>query len=76
MPERLDISTLRKGIPAAVLEESPESWERVIGVGLRGMKERLGQLGGKLQISSTEHGATLTAMVPVPESSKSVQVSA
>jgi PAS domain S-box-containing protein len=72
----LEVRDDGKGIPAAVLEESRESWERVLGVGLRGMKERIGQLGGKLDISSTEHGTTVTAMVPDPESSPSVQASA
>jgi len=58
-----------KGIPSAILQESSESWQRSIGVGLRGMKERLGQLGGKLEISSTDHGATVTASLPVTNSS-------
>jgi PAS domain S-box-containing protein len=63
----LEVSDEGKGIPAAVLEESRESWQRAIGVGLRGMKERLAQLGGKLEISSTERGTTVIAMVPPQE---------
>jgi PAS domain S-box-containing protein len=63
----LEIKDDGKGIPSTVLQESGDSWQRAIGVGLRGMKERLGQLGGKLEISSSEHGATVTAMVPAPE---------
>ena len=62
----LEVRDAGKGIPSAVLAESGESWQRFIGVGLRGMKERLGQLGGKLEISSTGQGATVTASLPAP----------
>jgi PAS domain S-box-containing protein len=61
----LEIRDKGKGMPSSVLKQSDESAYRVIGVGLRGMRERLGQLGGKLEISSTESGATVTATVPV-----------
>lgn len=40
------------------------------GVGLRGIQERLRPLGGKLQISSTENGTTVTVLVPVPANSE------
>src|SRR5580658_1044414 len=72
----LEIRDDGKGIPSAVLNESGEFGRRAIGVGLRGMKERMAQLGGKLEISSTEHGATVTAMVPVPHSKPNLQISA
>jgi PAS domain S-box-containing protein len=36
-----------------------------LGVGIRGMRERLRQLGGHLQIESTEQGTTVTAVVPL-----------
>jgi signal transduction histidine kinase len=35
------------------------------GVGLRGMRERLRQLGGTLQIQSNGHGTRVTAILPV-----------
>ncbi len=35
------------------------------GVGLRGMKERLRQLGGTLQISSSENGTTVAVKLPI-----------
>ncbi len=65
----LEIRDAGKGIPAAILQESGEAWQRFIGVGLRGMRERLSQLGGKLEISSTERGATVIASLPVSASS-------
>src|SRR5580704_12911765 len=42
----LEISDKGSGIPSQVLEEWGKSWQRAIGVGLRGMRERLTQLGG------------------------------
>ena len=66
----LEVKDDGKGIPATVLKESGEGWQRAIGVGLRGMKERIEQLGGRLDISSTAHGATVTATVPSQEPSR------
>ena len=70
----LEVKDYGKGIPSVILEESGESWQRAIGVGLRGMKERLGHIGGRLEISSSEHGATMTAIVPARKSLNSVQI--
>ena len=36
------------------------------GVGLRGMQERMRQLGGTLEIDSNEHGTVVTATLPIP----------
>ena len=63
----LEISDNGTGIPAEVLLEWGKSWQRAIGVGLRGMRERLTQLGGKLDISSSDQGAIVVAIVPAPE---------
>jgi two-component system, NarL family, sensor kinase len=38
------------------------------GVGLRGMRERVRQLGGSMEIRSNGHGTTVIAMVPLAES--------
>src|SRR5439155_2222416 len=58
----LQIQDAGKGIPKQVLGESRElPWT---GVGLRGMKERMQQLGGSLDLSSGRNGTTLTAIVP------------
>jgi PAS domain S-box-containing protein len=72
----LEVSDEGRGIPAAMLKQSGEPRERAIGVGLRGMKERLGQLGGTVEIASTEHGVTVTATVPAVQSSQGLQTSA
>lgn len=66
----LEIKDDGKGIPPTILEDASKSGHRVIGVGLRGMRERLIQLGGKLEISSSEHGAIVTATVPVVASAQ------
>ena len=38
-----------------------------LGVGLRGMSERVRQLGGDLELSSSEPGFTVKASVPLPD---------
>jgi PAS domain S-box-containing protein len=54
-----------KGIPAQVLEEGHHDSCGALGVGLRGMKERIRQLGGELDFVSSPEGTTVKAMVPV-----------
>lgn len=36
-----------------------------VGIGVRGMSERMRQLGGRLELVSNPGGTTLIAMVPV-----------
>jgi len=36
-----------------------------MGVGITGMRQRLTQLGGRLEIESTDRGTTITVFVPV-----------
>ena len=55
----LEIEDAGKGIPAPS-GELPNT-----GVGLRGMNERMRQLGGRLEVSSNGHGTRLTAVVPL-----------
>ena len=40
-----------------------------LGVGFRGMRERLNQLGGKLQVDSTPNGTRVSATLPVDSAS-------
>jgi len=42
----------------------------VSGVGIRGMKERLRQLGGDLEITSSPQGTTVTARLPLADQSR------
>jgi PAS domain S-box-containing protein len=55
-----------KGIPLDKQRELTESGRG--GVGLNGMRERLRQLGGNLEIESTETGTVVTATLTVKQS--------
>ena len=57
---RIQIADQGRGIRSKLGAETTSK-----GLGLRGMQERLRQLGGSLDIASTEHGTTVTAVVPV-----------
>lgn len=63
----LEIKDQGKGIPRELFEESGPDWLGSLGVGLRGMNERMRQLGGNLEISSSESGTLVTASVPAVE---------
>jgi two-component system, NarL family, sensor kinase len=65
----LEIQDQGKGLKPALLERLTEDWTGAPGVGLRGMNERMQQLGGRLELSSTAKGTTLTAIIPLVESS-------
>jgi len=52
-----------KGIPAEKIPELADTGSP--GVGLRGMKERLSQLGGTLEINSNGNGTAVVAKLPV-----------
>jgi signal transduction histidine kinase len=60
---RVEIEDAGKGIPLE--KESMFASSGHTGVGLRGMRERLRQLGGTLQIKSNGHGTQVTAILPV-----------
>ena len=65
----LQIQDEGKGMPPELLtllsEEGKPSW----GVGLRGMDERMHQLGGKIEVVSGGEGTTITATVPIEQAS-------
>jgi PAS domain S-box-containing protein len=61
----LQITDYGVGMPPEVMETGTEDWMGSLGVGLRGMKERLNQIGGTLDISSNESGTTIRATVPL-----------
>jgi PAS domain S-box-containing protein len=54
-----------KGMPPAVIEQGSQDWMGSLGVGLRGMSERVRQIGGDLEISSSETGTEIRATVPL-----------
>jgi PAS domain S-box-containing protein len=58
----LEIQDEGKGLPEEIGKSGSTPAN---GVGLRGMDERMRQLGGRLQISSSGKGTTLTAIVPI-----------
>ena len=60
---RVEIEDAGKGIPPE--KQSLFRLSARTGVGLRGMRERLRQLGGTLQIQSNGHGTQVIATLPV-----------
>lgn len=64
----LEVSDHGTGVPAGsgLLIEPGRDWTGAQGVGLRGMRERLVQLGGKLEMNSGKSGTHLRATVPLP----------
>lgn len=53
-----------------------ENFEFAPGVGIPGMKQRLRQLGGKLEISSNANGTKITGLVPLSQGEKNGSYSA
>jgi PAS domain S-box-containing protein len=53
-----------KGVPSSVLEQGEQDWLGSLGVGLRGMSERLRQLGGALNVFSAEGRTEVLATIP------------
>jgi PAS domain S-box-containing protein len=63
----LAIRDYGKGIPAQVLQRFRQSG--TTGVGLAGMRERIYELGGQLEIRAETEGTTVSATIPVEASS-------
>ncbi len=61
----LEIRDFGKGIPAGLLDESSKDWMGSQGVGLRGMRERMRQLGGDLAVHSDKYGTEIHASIPL-----------
>jgi signal transduction histidine kinase len=54
-----------RGFSPALLKEIQTSSGFAGGVGISGMHERIGYIGGKLEIRSDKNGTTVTALVPI-----------
>ena len=64
----LEVSDSGRGIPAEHLEGAAEG---PLGVGIPGMRLRLQQIGGRLEIQSAASGTTVRAIAPaIPQSTK------
>ncbi|HEY7340809.1 MAG TPA: PAS domain S-box protein [Ktedonobacterales bacterium] len=72
----LRIQDRGKGMPAGIaqngdggdagaVERASAIGAPELGVGIAGMRQRLRQLGGRLEIRSTSHGTTITAVAPL-----------
>jgi signal transduction histidine kinase len=59
----LQVSDQGKGISPSMLEPGSDS-SNTLGVGLRGMVERMHQLEGSMELSSNERGTTVRATLP------------
>lgn len=62
----LRIADTGEGIPPNVLQPNEERRSR-LGVGIAGMRERVLQLDGSLDIQSGSEGTTITVSLPLPE---------
>ncbi len=60
----IEVSDQGKGIPPERLAEIRSGGS---GVGIRGMQERLRQLGGEMRIESNESGTSVIVSIPVPK---------
>jgi signal transduction histidine kinase len=63
----VEVADKGKGIPPEKREEMSSSGTP--GVGIRGMRERLRQLGGTLEIDSNSTGTVIAVRLPIAESS-------
>lgn len=63
---RVEVRDRGKGMPSGV---GGSRAPRKMGVGIQGMRERIKQLGGQLEIHSDKNGTSVVATVPLPSSS-------
>ena len=60
----LEIEDKGKGFDQRLMEQGGEDWMGALGVGVRGMTERMRQLKGKLEIIRKEGGSLVRATIP------------
>jgi two-component system NarL family sensor kinase len=61
----LEIEDRGRGMPSEVIAQLPTGGG-ALGVGVAGMRERLHQLGGTLDLESSARGTTVRAQIPLP----------
>lgn len=61
---RLEVSDNGRGMPG--ITQATSDVVALLGVGIAGMRERVRQLGGRLEITSTSKGSVVSAMLPTP----------
>jgi len=61
----LSISDRGQGIRSPAYDTTSPDWASSLGVGLRGMNERMRQLGGTLDVISSPNGTTVKVTVPI-----------
>jgi signal transduction histidine kinase len=62
----LEIEDRGHGMPPGLIAQVATGGVE-LGVGVAGMRERLRQLGGTLNIDSTDHGTTVRVEMPIPD---------
>lgn len=70
---RLEITDHGRGLKTPI---DARSDVQAIGVGISGMRVRLEQLGGRLEIESNASGTCVTASVPLPKTDKEAGITA
>jgi PAS domain S-box-containing protein len=68
---KLEVSDAGTGIPGDILNEE-RNGIGALGVGILGMRERMRQLGGRLDIRSGSGGTTVSAVLPLTNESPNV----
>jgi PAS domain S-box-containing protein len=63
----LEVKDSGKGIPTQLLQQTGGDWTGSPGVGLRGMNERVMQLGGRFEVVSAGGGTVIRAVVPISD---------
>jgi len=61
---RMEVIDQGRGISADALEGSEQEKSKPLGVGLRGMEERVHQLGGDFNVSTGPKGTTVSISIP------------
>ena len=63
---KLEITDKGQGMPTKALHSGDQNSGQ-LGVGIMGMRERAGQLGGRLEIDSSRRGTIVRVVIPHPE---------